>query len=115
MSTQWPKPGVNHTGEYQASGHTFVVTGSNTNILKLKFVASSITAHSSNDSTDNVITFYDENHEGTAFTLRAGSTMRFKGKFLTFKVAANVNALVELTNIPSGSYVPPSPDILHYI
>ena len=39
MATHWSnKPGINHVGEFQVSGHTFVVTGSG-DIIKLKFVA----------------------------------------------------------------------------
>ena len=38
MGTNWPKPGINHVGEYQVSGHTLAVTGSG-NTIFLKYVA----------------------------------------------------------------------------
>ena len=97
MSTQWPKPGVNHVGEFQASGHMFPVTGSGVNI-KLKFVASSITM----GGTKGNVTFYDEKHEGQTVEMAAGSTIN--AKFLTFNNAQA--CFVTLTNIPSASYHP---------
>ena len=112
MGTHWPKPGLNHVGEYQVSGHTFVVTGS-ANITYLKYVASSITATSKHDSSNNTITFYDSGHSACAFTMKDGASMRFTGKFLTFKVAQNCDALVEITNIQSSSYNPPSGSQIH--
>ncbi len=111
MATNWPQPGLNHVGEYQASGHVFVVTGS-ANTVFLKYVASSITAAASGG--DSSVTFYDSSHTGGVFSLKNGDSARFTGKFLTFKVAANGSALVEMTNIPSASYLPPSGSQLFY-
>lgn len=113
MSLHWPQPGVNHVGEFQASGHTFVVTGSS-NIIKLKYVASSITLSVVSGS-DLDATFYDSSHVGMPFTVPSGTTARFKGKFLTFNIPVGMDALVEVTNIPSGSYLVPSGSQMHTI
>lgn len=110
MSLHWPKPGANHVGEYQASGHTFVVTGS-ANIIKLKYVASSITLAATADATAS---FYDSSHVQMQIPMKGSTTATFKGKFLTFNIPANMNALVSVTNIPSASYHPPSGSQLHY-
>lgn len=98
MGQNWPTPGVNHVGEYQSSGHLFPVNGSS-DIVQLKFVASSITFTEA-----GVFTVYDSGHNpSTAITVEAAC--RLKGKFLTFKTTGD--AVVEITNIPSGSYIPP--------
>ena len=102
MSFHWPKPGINHVGEYQVSGHTFVATGSN-KIIYLNYVASSITMAAID--ADRAITFYDPGGAANNFTVPQDTTARFTGKFLTFKVPANASALVEVTNIPSASYI----------
>ena len=119
MGTNWPKPGINHIGEFQASGHTLVVTGSS-NRISLKYVASGITFtntknYVTNDANNLSLSIYDCNHQQTTFTLRPGSTANYKGKFLTFQVPTNMDALVSITNIPSASYVPPSGSMLHKI
>ena len=106
MGLQWQKPGVSHVGEYQASGHTFVVTGSANNVF-LKYVASGITVHNSDNSNTKDLKIFDSNHVGLAFTVAPGATVNFKGKFLTFNVPAPMSALVSVTNIPSASYTPP--------
>ena len=111
MSLHWPQPGVNHVGEFQSSGHTFVVTGSS-NIIKLKYVASSITLSVAGASALDA-TFYDSSHVAMGFTVPAASTARFKGKFLTFNIPSGMDALVEITNIPSGSYLVPSGSQIH--
>lgn len=114
MGTNWQRPGINHVGEYQASGHTFVVTGS-ANIIKLKYVASSITVSSVADQ--GLLTIYDSSHAATDFRIPSGSCASYKGKFLTFKLepAVETSALISLTNITSASYIPPSGSQLHYI
>ena len=95
MGTNWPKPGLSHVGEDQASGHTSPLTGS-ANIRYLKYVASSITFMGAAE-----FVVYDNEHNASeACTVAAGST--FKGKFLTF--ISTKDCIVELTNIPSGSY-----------
>ena len=99
MSSKWPAPGVGMVGEFQASGHTMPIAGSSS-VVKLKFVASSITFTESG----GVFTVYDYNHNPShPATISAPCTVH--GKFLTFKTTKD--AVVTLTNIPSGSYNPP--------
>jgi hypothetical protein len=113
MSLHWPgKMGVNYVPEYQASGHTLVVTGSSNKIF-LTHVASSITV--SAIDADKAITFYDGNHSGHDFTVPVDTTARFKGKFLTLKIPSDASALIEITNIPSSSYAVPAWHELHRI
>lgn len=104
MATHWPPPGINHVPEYQSSGHTLAVAASQD--VRLKFVASAITATCG--ASAGSITFYDGEHNAQAVTVGQHSSIRFTGKFLTFSTAANTTAVVEVTNIPSGSYVPPT-------
>ena len=96
MAQHWPRPGVNHVGEYQASGHLIPIEGSS-DIVKLKFVASSITFTESGGE----FTVYD----GGSAPVTISTPCRIKGKFLTFKTTKD--AVIEITNIPSGSYIPP--------
>jgi len=110
MSFHWATPGVNNVGEYQASGHTFVVTGS-ANIIKLKYVASGITLAATADATAS---FYDSSHVAMNFPLKSAATAVYTGKFLTFKIPINMTGLVSITNIPSASYIPPSGSMMHY-
>ena len=113
MALNWQtKAGINSVPEYQASGHTLVISGSGNRIF-LTHVASSITVAAIDGDRD--ITFYDGDHNGVAFTVPQDSTARFKGKFLTFDVPANASALVEVTNIPSASYVVPSFTAMHRV
>ena len=109
MGLNWQKPGINHVGEYQASGHTLPITGSSNKIF-LKFVASGITLSATADATAS---FYNSDHIAMDFPMKASTTATFSGKFLTFKVPANINALVSITNIPSASYIPPSGSMLY--
>ena len=109
MGLQWQKPGINHVGEYQASGHTLVITGS-AKIVRLNYVASSITLSATADATAS---FFDSSHVAMPFPLKSATTATYKGKFLTFNIPINMTALVSVTNIPSASYVPPSGSQLH--
>jgi|TARA_B100000035_G_scaffold60271_1_gene48517 hypothetical protein len=111
MATNWPNSGISNVGEFQVSGHTLPITGSSA-IIKLNYVASSITVAAIDG--DRAVTFYDGSHNAVNFTVPVDTTAKFKGKFLTFKVPANASALVELTNIPSGSYSVPTFTDLFY-
>ena len=111
MSLNWQKPGINHVGEFQASGHTLVVTGSS-NKTHLKYVASSITLSATADAT---AIFYNGSHEAMDFDMKASTTATYKGKLLTFKIPTNMSALVSITNIPSASYDPPNSRQLKHI
>lgn len=98
MALHWPKSGVNLVGEFQASGHTLPINGSS-NVVKLTHVASSITFTEAGS-----FTMYDaESNPSSTITISA--PCKFKGKFLTFKTTGD--AIVEITNIPSGTYNPP--------
>ena len=105
MATHWPTPGINHVGEYQMSGHVLPIADTS-GTQKLKFVAKAITFTNTNAS-EQPITFYDSGHNSAAFEIEAGTSIRVEGKFLTFAGHADISALIELTNIPSGSYIPP--------
>ena len=106
MGLNWQKPGVNHVGEYQVSGHILPIAATN-GIQKLKFVAKAITFTNTNAG-EQTVTFYDSGHTGIAFDVEAGTSIRVEGKFLTFEGHSDISALVELTGIPSGSYTPPA-------
>ncbi len=108
MSQSWPRPGIGHVGEYQVSGHVLPVAASTT--VNLNYVASSITATASGGA--GSITFYDSADETGAISIKDGSSVRLTGKFKKFATGANTTAVVELTNIPASSYVPPRFGIL---
>lgn len=97
MGTHWPKPGMNSVSEYQASGYALPLTGSS-GIRYLKYVASSITFTESGGE----FTVYDSAHNASEAATVTLSGCTFKGKFLTF--ISTKDCIVELTNIPSGSY-----------
>lgn len=114
MATHWPKPGINHVGEFQVAGHTLVITGSAKTIY-LSHVASSITLANTHTSNNLDFTVYDSSHAAMAFTVPNDTVVRYTGKFLTFHVSASMSALVEVTNIPSASYLIPSASQLHRV
>ena len=99
MGTNWPKPGLNSVGEYQASGYLLPLTGS-ANIRYLQQVASGISFVA-----DANFTVYDETGDDGEGVIAVKQGMIIKGKFLTFKTTKD--AIVEITNIPSASYIPP--------
>jgi len=99
MAQHWPRPGVNHVGEFQTSGHLFPINGSSS-VVQLHFVASSITF----TEDGGAFTVFDgANNPSTAVAV--SKACRIKGKFLTF--ITTKDAVVEITNVPSGSYIPP--------
>ena len=100
MSIHWPKPGMNSVSEYQASGYILPLTGSS-NIRYLKYVASSITFMA-----DTTFSVYDNSHDDGEGLINVKAGTRVKGKFLTYKCGNH--HIVEMTNIPSASYVMPN-------
>lgn len=114
MATNWPKPGINHVGEYQASGHTLVITGSSKTIY-LNHVAKAITVSNTHASNNLDFTVMDSSHVHMPFTVPNDTCVRFEGKFLTFHVSASMSAIVEVTNIPSASYLIPSASQMHSV
>jgi hypothetical protein len=98
MSLHWPKPGPNFVAEYQSAGHVYVHTGSSA-AVNLKFLAKSITPIATAE-----IQFFDSgSHTYALSSIPAGT--RFEGKFIKFK--CDVDAVLEVTNIPAGSYLHP--------
>jgi hypothetical protein len=109
MGLNWQqKPGVNHVGEFQVSGHVLPVAASTK--VSLNYVGSSITATASGGN--GTLTFYDGNDQTGAITIKEGATVRFTGKFLKFSTGGNTTALVEVTNIPKENYTVPRFGIL---
>jgi hypothetical protein len=108
MANHWPRSGINHVAEYQASGHVLPVAASKT--VNLNYIASSITATAEGGT--GGLTFYDSVGQTGAISIKDGSSVRFTGKFKKFATAANTTALVELTNIRADDYTPPRFGIL---
>jgi len=100
MGTNWPKPGINHVGEYQASGYLLPLSGS-TNIRYLQQVASGISFLD-----DGNFTVFDETGDDGEGVRAIKSGMFIKGKFLTY--TCTVPHIVEMTNIPAASYAAPT-------
>lgn len=114
MALNWQKPGINHVGEFQSSGHTLVVAqqaGDQT--VDLSFVAKAITFTNS-DSSAQVVKLYDSGAATSKdFYIGGNQTVKVEGKFLKFKIVGNnISAVAELTNIPSGSYLQPEWSVL---
>ena len=98
MSLHWPQPGPNLVGEYQVAGHIYVHTASNGE-GSLKYLAKSITPIAAAN-----IQFFDSgSHTHTLSSVPAGT--RIEGKFIKFK--CNQDAVLEITNIPAGTYLHP--------
>ena len=115
MGTNWPRPGINHVGEYQASGHIFVQPAAAQNkIVTLNFVAKSITFTNAHASGAQDVLFYDSDGAATiTFSIGASTTVKIDGKFLKFQLAGDdISAFVELTNIPATGYDQPAFSVL---
>ena len=115
MAGNWQRPGVNHVGEYQASGHVLVVAQQSGNqTVNLSYVAKAITFTNSHGSASQFVKLYDNGGASSKdFYVGPGQTVKIDGKFLKFFVDGdNISAVVELTNIPSGSYTQPTWGIL---
>ena len=110
MGTNWPKPGFNSTPEYQSSGHVFVVPSSTNNQrIDVVNVAKAITVNTDNaESNPAQISFYDLDDTRKTIDLEGAGSHRFEIKFIRCEITAssnNVGAIVEVTNIPSASFV----------
>ena len=110
MAQHWPRPGVNHVGEYQASGHTLVVAQQNGDqTVDLRYVAKAITFTNSTTSAETVKLYDSASASSKDFYIGANQSVKIEGKFLKFKIVGNnISAVAELTNIPSGSYLQPA-------
>tara|TARA_B100000674_G_scaffold497387_1_gene530988 strand:- start:1423 stop:1779 length:357 start_codon:yes stop_codon:yes gene_type:complete len=107
MGLHWQKPGLNHVGEYQASGHAFVVpTSSGNQRIDLDFVASGVTVFNSNAGAK--ITFFDSNNLEKHVNLEAVGSHTINVKFIRMQLtgsSGNTGAICQLTNIPAGDFV----------
>ena len=107
MGTHWPKPGLNSTAEYQASGHAFVVpTDSGNQRIDLDYVASGVTVFNSNAGAK--VTFFDSNDLEKHVVLEAVGSHTINVKFIRMQLtgsSGNTAAVCQLTNIPAASFV----------
>ena len=67
MALNWQRPGINHVGEFQSSGHVLAVAGSGSPVL-LNYVAKSITFTNAAVGV-KVITLYDNGSNAASFNL----------------------------------------------
>ena len=107
MAINWPKPGITHVGEYQSSGHTYVLANdTSARTVNLNYLSSEITVIANADGA--VITFEDIDNNTRAITLPKGShTFKIKcKKFVTNTVSMSV--IVACTNIDAKTYHPPT-------
>ena len=110
MGINWPKPGLNSTPEYQSSGHVFVVpTSQSDRRIDLVNVAKAITVNTDDSQATAVqISFYDLDDTKKSVSLEGAGSHRFEIKFIRCEITASSNkvgAVVEVTNIPSASFV----------
>ena len=109
MATHWPtKGGVNLVGEYQVSGHTYIVDQSSSNrVVDLKFLSNEVTIIAEVD--DLIVTFRDGGNNDRAIHLTAGShTFRIKCKRIAFSNSKAHSAVIACTGIPASDYVAPN-------
>ena len=107
MSFKWSGAGPNMVGEYQVSGHNFILAnGSSVRTVVLKFISNEITIIANEDGA--IITFEDGGANTRTVTVPKGShTFRIKCK----KFSTNnksISAIVSCTNIKAHEYTPPT-------
>lgn len=114
MATHWPtKGGVNLVGEYQVSGHSFVVAnGTSSRTITLNYLSSEITVIANADGAE--ITF--EDGAGTPNTrtiiLPKGShTFKIKCKKLVTNTTS-MSLVISCTGIPADDYTAPTYTVL---
>ena len=126
MATHWPtKGGVNFVGEYQVSGHTFILprqTGAgtpSTRTVDLEFLSNEVTII--NESSTNPLEVeFEDSTTGTTVKrsvhLTKGShTFKIKCKKIKFVVAHSsqyYSAVIACTGIPASDYMPPNFNVL---
>ena len=106
MSFRWSGAGPNMVGEYQASGHSFILAnGSSARTVDLDYISNEITVLANADGA--TLTFYDGSANTRAVTFPKGShTFRIKcKKFLTNTTSMSV--IVSCTNIKAHEYTAP--------
>ena len=107
MSLNWPrKAGVNLVGEYQVSGHSFVVAnGSSARTINLNYLSSEITVIANEDAA--TIQFEDSASNTRIITLPKGShTFKVKCKKLVTN-NKSMSLVISCTGIPAGEYTAP--------
>ena len=110
MAINWQKPGINHVGEFQMTGHILpVAKNSDNQTVHLNYVAKAITFTNEDSSVGNIKIYDRFGVASTTVSIGAGETVKVDGKFLKFEIVGDhISAMVEVTNIPSGSYHQPS-------
>ena len=106
MSLRWSGAGPNMVGEYQASGHTFVVANaSSARTIVLDYLSNEVTIIANADGA--VVTFEDGGANTRSVTLPKGShTFRIKcKKMITNTVSMSI--IVGCTNIKASEYSVP--------
>ena len=107
MSLGWQrKAGVSLVGEYQVSGHSFVVANATSaRTINLNFLSSEITVIANEDGA--IITFEDSGTNTRAITLPKGShTFKVKCKKLVTN-NKSMSLVISCTGIPAGDYAAP--------
>ena len=116
MGLDWQKPGINHTGEYLTSGHTYVLArDDSTRTISLNYIPSEVTIITEanglevefEDSTSTPVT-------RSTHLLKGSHTFRIKCKKIKFVGNNSIyhSAVIACTNIPAGDYTPPVYDNL---
>ena len=112
MATNWPtKGGVNLVGEYQVSGHSFIVpNGTSARTINLNFLSSEITVIANEDLA--TITFEDGSAVTRTITLPKGShTFKVKCKKLVTN-DKSISLVISCTGIPAAEYTAPTYTVL---
>ena len=112
MATNWPtKGGVNLVGEYQVSGHSFVVAnGTSARTINLNFLSNEITVIANADGA--TIAFEDGSGNSRVITLPKGShTFKVKCKKLITN-NTSMSLVISCTGIPANEYTAPTFTVL---
>ena len=114
MATNWPtKGGVNLVGEYQVSGHSFVVAnGTSARTINLNYLSSEITVIANADSA--TLTFSDgkDTPNTRTITLPKGShTFKIKCKKIVTN-STSMSLVISCTNILATEYTAPDFELL---
>lgn len=105
MALNWPSSGVNSVGEYQASGHTFIVeNGTSVRTITLDYLSNEITVIANADGAE--ITFYDGSGSRSVTFPKGSHTFRVKCKKFTTNTTS-MSVIVSCTNIKSHEYTVP--------
>ena len=118
MATHWPtKGGVNLVGEYQVSGHTFIVTrGNATRVVTLNYLSNEVTIIAESNGLE---VEFEDSTSGTTIKrslhlLKGSHTFRVKCKKIKFVGGGSIehSAVIACTGIPVSDYIPPNFNVL---